>query len=119
MGEHNISTEHDEQQQQAFMKALLSDLTALEQMLETGRIESGVRRIGAEQEMFIVDGSYLPVAGALPLLENAATVLAELGEAEASARASALFDEACESIHAPSGIYPVALRSRTIPPPAE
>jgi len=57
--------------------------------------------------------------GALPLLENAATVLAELGEAEASARASALFDEACESIHAPSGIYPVALRSRTIPPPAE
>ena len=37
------------------MKSLLADVMALEQMIETGRIETGVRRIGAEQEMFLVD----------------------------------------------------------------
>lgn len=47
------------------MKALLNDLRALEQMLENDLIESGVRRIGAEQEMFLVDCNLrpAPVAG--------------------------------------------------------
>ena len=44
------------------MKALLDDLRALEQMLETGMVESGVRRIGAEQEMFLVDANLGPAA---------------------------------------------------------
>ena len=39
----------------AFMQAVLSDLQALERMIDEGQIESGVRRIGAEQEMFLVD----------------------------------------------------------------
>ena len=60
MGEHYISAENDERQAQLFMKALLNDLAALERMLETGRIESGVRRIGAEQEMFLVDEGLRP-----------------------------------------------------------
>jgi len=53
MGEHNVSTELDSRQSQAFMKSLLADVSALERMIETGRIESGVRRIGAELEMFL------------------------------------------------------------------
>jgi hypothetical protein len=37
------------------MKAVLDDLVALERMIEGGMIERGVRRIGAEQELFLVD----------------------------------------------------------------
>src|SRR5205085_1170034 len=65
MGEHHVEQNIDDRQQRAFMHALLSDLRALEVMLATDRIESGVRRIGAEQEMFLVDTSLrpAPVAG--------------------------------------------------------
>jgi CBS domain-containing protein/gamma-glutamyl:cysteine ligase YbdK (ATP-grasp superfamily) len=70
MGEHYISAEHDERRAQLFMKALLNDLTALERMLETGRLESGVRRIGAEQELFLVDESLRPAPIAPALLQS-------------------------------------------------
>ncbi len=39
----------------AFTRALLRDLRALERMLEEGMIESGIRRFGAEQEVFLVN----------------------------------------------------------------
>jgi len=45
-----------------FMKSLLRDLQALELMIERGMIESGVSRIGAEQEMFLVDESWRPAS---------------------------------------------------------
>lgn len=60
MGEHSVSTKHGAHQAQAFMKSLLGDLAALERMIETGHIESGVRRIGTEQEMFLVDQAMRP-----------------------------------------------------------
>lgn len=65
MGEHSIDLEQDEDKLRVYMKALLDDLRALEQMLKNGLIESGVRRIGAEQEMFLVDRDMrpAPVAG--------------------------------------------------------
>src|SRR5262249_58981778 len=47
MGEHSVSTEHDSRQSQAFMKSLLADVSALERMIEAGRIESGVGRANA------------------------------------------------------------------------
>lgn len=53
------------------MKSLLADVSALEQMIETGRIERGVRRIGAEQEMFILDQSLRPAPIALEVLKRA------------------------------------------------
>ena len=37
------------------MRAILADLRALERMLDEGMFETGVRRIGAEQEMFLID----------------------------------------------------------------
>ncbi len=52
------------------MKALLDDLRALELMLETGMVESGIRRIGAEQEMFLVDSNLGPAAVAEEVLER-------------------------------------------------
>ncbi|HET9888267.1 MAG TPA: hypothetical protein VFR10_12235, partial [bacterium] len=38
-----------------FMKHLLNDVRALEKMIEEGMIEKGIRRIGAEQELCLVD----------------------------------------------------------------
>jgi CBS domain-containing protein len=54
----------------AFTKALLRDLRAFERMLEADRFESGVRRIGAEQEMFLVNKGWRPAPVALELLEE-------------------------------------------------
>lgn len=48
------------------MRALLDDVQALETMLEEGMIEEGVRRIGAEQEMFLVDHTWEEPAPSAP-----------------------------------------------------
>ena len=71
MGEHNVEQELDERKLHEFTQALLADLRALAFMLEEGRIEGGVRRFGAEQEMFLVDRSLRPVPLAVEVLENA------------------------------------------------
>lgn len=55
-------------ERQAFMKRLLRDVRALEMLLETDRVERGVRRIGAEQELFILDQSMGPTPLATELL---------------------------------------------------
>ncbi|MET0625502.1 MAG: CBS domain-containing protein [Pyrinomonadaceae bacterium] len=60
MGEQDVKQVSDERQQRVFMKALLDDLRALELMLEGDVMESGVRRIGSEQEMFLVDSNLGP-----------------------------------------------------------
>jgi len=52
------------------MKALLEDLRALAFMLEDGRVESGVRRIGAEQEMFLVDCDLRPAPISVEVLKR-------------------------------------------------
>lgn len=72
MGKQDATALRDEDESRAFMKALLSDVRALEHMLETGRCFDGpTRRIGAEQEMFLVDGEGRPAALALRVLESA------------------------------------------------
>jgi CBS domain-containing protein/gamma-glutamylcysteine synthetase len=53
-----------------FMASLLTELRALERMVEEKRFERGVSRIGSEQEMFLVDGTCHPAGGALRVLEN-------------------------------------------------
>jgi len=71
MGEHQIDQHVDEKKSQAFMKALLEDLRALAFMLEDGRIEDGVMRVGAEQEMFLIDRYLRPAPVSLSVLEHA------------------------------------------------
>ncbi len=71
MGEHDVDTQFDESKSQAFMKALLEDLRALEYMIEAGRLETGVTRIGAEQEMFLVDRNLRPAPISLEVLDHA------------------------------------------------
>ena len=70
MGEQNISATVDEEQLRNFMKALLDDVVALETLLETDRFETGVRRVGAEQEMFLVDRSLRPASVVTDVLER-------------------------------------------------
>jgi CBS domain-containing protein/gamma-glutamylcysteine synthetase len=70
MGEHNVEQEFDEKKSQAFMRALLEDLRALEFMIATDRFETGMTRIGAEQEMFLVDRSMRPAPISLEVLER-------------------------------------------------
>ena len=60
MGEHDVNHYKNPQALASFMRVLLADLSALEEMLNTGRIESGVRRIGAEQEFFLIDRAMRP-----------------------------------------------------------
>ena len=64
MGEHRISRPDNERQVRTFMQAILADIRALELMLKRGLIEEGVRRVGVEQEMYLVDarGLVAPVS---------------------------------------------------------
>ena len=70
MGEHNVE-DFDQKKAQAFMTAVLEDLRALAFMLEEGRVESGVTRIGAEQEMFLIDREFRPAPVSLEVLKGA------------------------------------------------
>lgn len=45
----------DEQRTRAFVRAMLNDIRALEVLIERDLIERDVRRVGVEQEMYIVD----------------------------------------------------------------
>jgi CBS domain-containing protein len=69
MGEQNVKLNTDEKTHQAFMKALLAEVHALEILLESGKVESGIHRIGAEQEMFLVDRAWKPATLAREILE--------------------------------------------------
>ncbi len=70
MGEQNVQQNSDEATRRAFMKALLDEVRALEDMHQKGMFESGVRRIGAEQEMFLVDRASRPALTAMQILER-------------------------------------------------
>ncbi len=70
MGEKRIHTEVDSVRFRHFMHCILDDLRALERMIDTGMIETGVRRIGAEQEIFLVDPGGGPAPLAIEMLKR-------------------------------------------------
>jgi CBS domain-containing protein/gamma-glutamylcysteine synthetase len=70
MAKQEIRDRSDPESMRAFMRSLLEDLRALEKMLQGEWFETGVRRIGAEQEMFLVDRQLRPANKALALLEE-------------------------------------------------
>jgi len=69
MGEQNVKQNTQGSTHQAFMKSLLIEVRALEELLDKGLIESGVSRIGAEQEMFLIDGAHRPALKAMEMLK--------------------------------------------------
>ena len=66
MGDKKVTRSYDGRAMREFTLAVLNDLQALESMLDAGVIESGVRRIGAEQEMFLIDNAMHPA----PIVEE-------------------------------------------------
>lgn len=70
MGEHNVTHDIDISRQAEFMRSLLTDVCALEQMLNGDLLESDVKRIGAEQELFLVDQSMKPAPIASSILKS-------------------------------------------------
>jgi len=70
MGEQQVKDQFDAEQLRLFSRKLLTDLRALETMLDSGLFETEVRRIGAEQEMFLVDRDWRPAPVATELLKR-------------------------------------------------
>lgn len=54
-----------------FLRSLLDDIEALEKMIDSGMIESGIRRIGAEQELCVVGSNLRPAMTGPRILEAA------------------------------------------------
>jgi len=71
MGEQRVSKVTDQKQMQKFVKSLLKDVQALEFMLEKGWFEKGITRMGAEQEMVIVqEDTFKPNCIAMEALDK-------------------------------------------------
>lgn len=77
-----IEGEQDAKRKRELTHAMLADLRALERMLREQRFETGIRRIGAEQEMFLIDKSWTAAKGALEMLPrlNDSHFTTELGQ---------------------------------------
>ena len=65
MGDQRVGKDVGGAPRRAFIRRVLNDLHALERMLEGGLIEHRTRRIGAEQEVFLVDQGWRPAMAAL------------------------------------------------------
>jgi CBS domain-containing protein len=69
MGDTKFGTS-DPGQRTAYMGHLVDDLKALERMLADGKFESGVTRIGAEQELCLIDYALRPAMLGMELLKS-------------------------------------------------
>ncbi|MGB1038725.1 MAG: CBS domain-containing protein [Bacteroidia bacterium] len=69
MGNQSVNKFSDPEAKKRFTRMLINDINALEQMLENGQIESGITRIGAEQELCLVDNEFLPKSNNLEILD--------------------------------------------------
>lgn len=70
MGQQEVRQEADQKALRRFTRQLIQDVRALEHMLEKNMFETGVRRIGAEQELFLIDGHWQPAAVVEKVLER-------------------------------------------------
>jgi CBS domain-containing protein/gamma-glutamyl:cysteine ligase YbdK (ATP-grasp superfamily) len=69
VGDKEVHLAIDEEELRVFTHALLRDVRALEDMHDTDLFETGVRRIGLEQEMFLVDSEFRAAPIAVEVLE--------------------------------------------------
>ena len=70
MGEFDVSQPSDAEELRRFTQHLLADLRAFQQMLDDDMFETGVSRIGAEQELFLVDRYWRPAFNNLEVLDR-------------------------------------------------
>lgn len=66
-----VEVELEGESRRRFTRAVLNDLRALERMIAEGMFETSPIRIGAEQELFLLDRNFHPTPGALRVLERA------------------------------------------------
>ncbi len=71
MGDQKVSTDSGGSEMRRFTKSVLNDLQAFEKMLEGEMFEDDKLRIGAEQEMFLVDSEMCPAPVATEIIEDA------------------------------------------------
>ena len=70
MGEHNVYKIHDERDAQLLMRAVLADIRALDAMIERGLMDTGARRVGVEQEMYLLDSRGFAKPMALEMMQR-------------------------------------------------
>jgi CBS domain-containing protein/gamma-glutamylcysteine synthetase len=70
MGTQNLRPAVGDDDRRAYTQALLRDLRALDQIIDAGMLETGVNRIGAEQELILVDRSWRPACVNLEVLRE-------------------------------------------------
>ncbi|MGD1847743.1 MAG: CBS domain-containing protein [Salibacteraceae bacterium] len=70
MGEQDVTLAESRQERQKFIRHLLNDVKALDRMLEAGQFETGIQRIGAEQEFCLVDRSWRPAPLSSEVLQH-------------------------------------------------
>jgi len=71
MGEQRVSKVTDQKQMQKFVKSLLKDVQALEYMIDNDWFDTGITRMGAEQEMALVHkDTYKPNCIAMEALDK-------------------------------------------------
>jgi CBS domain-containing protein len=70
MGDKDIRASKDADEKNKFILNILKDVKALEIMLETNRFEKGIERIGAEQELALVDDHWKPAPVNLDILSR-------------------------------------------------
>lgn len=70
MGEQEVKADLHGDRLREFMQRILTDLRALQQMLEGGHFDTGIRRIGAEQEMVLVNKLREPAMVSLEVLDH-------------------------------------------------
>ena len=70
MGRHDVEGITESQARAEFLSHLLRDIKALDYMLANGQIESGITRIGAEQEFCLTDDQWQPAMNAPQILDT-------------------------------------------------
>jgi CBS domain-containing protein/gamma-glutamylcysteine synthetase len=70
MGESSVQMSNEVHEKNSFILNILKDIKAFELMLEKGMFETGIERIGAEQEMALVDNHWKPAPVNLEILNS-------------------------------------------------
>ena len=70
MGTLTVSIISNHKEKDGFVKYLLNDIRALENMIEQGKIEQNKNRIGVEQELCLVDSTWRPAPIILDTLDK-------------------------------------------------
>jgi len=70
MGHSEVDRSFDPTRLRVFSRQVLRELRALREMIDQGLFETGVRRIGAEQELFLVDDRWRPASVGQQVLER-------------------------------------------------